>query len=91
MKIRVFGTMRHLLGSADAEVDTVPGGNVRDILMALAADHPRLGQRILDEDGELQRSTNVLVNGRHISHLDGLATEVTEGDRIALFPAVGGG
>jgi molybdopterin synthase sulfur carrier subunit len=46
---------------------------------------------VLDDDGHVHDSIHVLVNGRSISFLDGLETVVGDGDRLALFPAVGGG
>ena len=91
MKVRVFGTLRHFLGSKDAEVDLEPGDTVSDVLARLASASPELGQRILDEEGNIQSATNVLVNGRNIAYLGGVATGVSEEDRIAIFPAVGGG
>jgi molybdopterin synthase sulfur carrier subunit len=91
MKVRVFGALRHHLGAKAAEVALGPGDTIGGVLTRLSAAHPLLGQRILNEDGGLQTATNVLVNGRNISQLDGLETAVCDGDRVALFPAAGGG
>ena len=33
----------------------------------------------------------VMVNGRHIEHLDGARTALCDGDRVALTPLVAGG
>ena len=33
----------------------------------------------------------ILVNGRHIEHLDGVATKLTEDDYVAITPLVAGG
>ena len=32
-----------------------------------------------------------MVNGRHITHLQGVTTPLTEQDVVALFPVVAGG
>ena len=33
----------------------------------------------------------IMVNGRHIEHLDGMATTLTEDDYVAVTPLVAGG
>jgi molybdopterin synthase sulfur carrier subunit len=91
IEVRIFATLRQLVGQKEVEVQLQPGSTVGDILTQLAEQYPDLGERLLDEHGSLQSSINVLVNGRNISFLDGLDTAVQDGDRLALFPAVGGG
>jgi molybdopterin synthase sulfur carrier subunit len=91
MKLKVFGTLRQFVAAKQVEVDVRDGDTVRDVLVRLAGDHPALGERILDDEGNLQKAINVLVNGRSIKFLDGLDTTIQEGDELAIFPAVGGG
>jgi molybdopterin synthase sulfur carrier subunit len=91
MRVRVFATLRPLVGAKELDVAVGAGDTVRDMLETLIALHPPLGERVLDDDGDVQGSVHVLVNGRSISFLDGLETIVGEGDRVALFPAIGGG
>ena len=33
----------------------------------------------------------VMVNGRHIAHVGGLETSVSDGDVVSIFPLIGGG
>jgi molybdopterin synthase sulfur carrier subunit len=91
MKVRVFATLRPLVGAKEVDVEVGAGDTVRDVLEKLTAAYPPLGERVLDEAGDVQGSVHVLVNGRSISFLDGLETVVRDGDRFALFPAIGGG
>jgi molybdopterin synthase sulfur carrier subunit len=91
MIVRFFGTLRQFAGANEVEVSVEPGDKVRDVLHKLTAEDPLLKDKLLDADGVLQSSLHVLVNGRSISYLDGLNTSIHEGDRFALFPAVGGG
>jgi sulfur-carrier protein len=74
-------------GDAVAEV---PGGTVREVLDALYARYAELGERI-SQDGGLRRFVNVYVDGEDIRFLDGLDTQVGEGDEITILPAVAGG
>jgi molybdopterin synthase sulfur carrier subunit len=41
--------------------------------------------------GELKAWLHILVNGRSISMLNGLKTELADGDVLAIFPPMGGG
>ena len=45
----------------------------------------------LFENGALKPFLIILKNGRHIQHLEGLATAIENGDVISIFPAVAGG
>ena len=60
-------------------------------MVELMSEYPGLSDKVLDDDGNLRNSMNVLLNGRHIRFLDGLDSIVRQDDRIALFPPVGGG
>ncbi len=41
--------------------------------------------------GQLRRFVNVYVNGEDVRFLDGLATQLAEGDEVSIVPAVAGG
>jgi molybdopterin synthase sulfur carrier subunit len=89
MRVKIFSTLRSVVGAKEAEVGAAD--TVGDVLEELMARYPGLRERILDDDGNLQSSINVLVNGRNIRFLNGLDTTVQESDQLALFPPVGGG
>ena len=74
-------------GEATAEVD---GGTVGEVLDALYDRYGELQSRI-SEDGSLRRFVNVYVGGEDIRFLDGLETEVSDGDEVTILPAVAGG
>jgi molybdopterin synthase sulfur carrier subunit len=89
--VRLFGALRHVAGHASCLVEVGSGDTVQNVLDTLAIQCPELGAKVLSPDGRIQDGINVLVNGRDIRHLGGPDTPVHEGDRVALFPAVGGG
>jgi len=91
MRVRIFATLRSLVGAKEVEVDVEAGDTVRNMLDKLTAEYPALSKRVLDDEGNLQSSINVFVNGRNIKFLDGLNSPIQEGDALALFPPVGGG
>jgi MoaD family protein len=74
-------------GEAQASVD---GSTVGEVLDALYERYGELRSRIA-EDGGLRRFVNVYVDGEDIRFLDGLDTQVNDGDEITILPAVAGG
>lgn len=91
MRVRIFATLRPLVGAKEVEVEVEAGDRVRNALEKLTTGYPVLRERVLDDDGSLRSSINVLVNGRSIRFLDGLNTTIQESDVLALFPPIGGG
>jgi molybdopterin synthase sulfur carrier subunit len=87
--VRVPTTLRTL--TAGASEVTVEGDTVGGVLDALEADHPGFKSRLLDDDGNLRRFVNVFVADDDVRFLDGLGTKVSEGDTVAIIPAVAGG
>ena len=90
VKLKAFARFRDLLGR-DLELDLEHGAKVSDLLALLISRSEDLQDLIFEDPLELKDDVNVLVNGRHIESLDGLETELKEGDEVALFPAVVGG
>jgi molybdopterin synthase sulfur carrier subunit len=74
-------------GDATAEVE---GSTIGEVLDALYERYGDLRSRIA-EDGGLRRFVNVYVGGEDIRFLDGLETQVADGDEITILPAVAGG
>ncbi len=74
-------------GEAQASVD---GSTVGEVLDALYERYGELRSRIA-EDGGLRRFVNVYVDGEDIRFLDGLDTEVQDGNEVTILPAVAGG
>ena len=47
--------------------------------------------QLIDEKRQILQGTMILINGRNIVHLDGINSNVQEGDEISIFPPGGGG
>ena len=67
------------------------GGTLRELFDDLESRYPGITQRLVTEDGGLQRFVNVYVNDEDVRYLGSLETEVNEGDTVAILPAVAGG
>ncbi len=81
--------MRPITGG-EKQVQVDPG-TLGDVISALEAEHPGLGDRLLDEDGELRKFVNVFVDDDDVRYLDGLGTQVGDGITVSIIPAVAGG
>ena len=88
IKIDIPTPMREQAGG-QATVE-VAGGTVREALADLVRKHPGLGPKLFDA-GRLRPFVNVFVNDEDIRYLDDLDTKVTDGQLVALIPAVAGG
>jgi sulfur-carrier protein len=67
------------------------GGNVGEVLNALAAQHPDTKGQLFGEDGSLNRYVNVYLNDEDVRVLDGLDTAVKPQDTLVILPAMAGG
>ncbi|HSD58988.1 MAG TPA: ubiquitin-like small modifier protein 1 [Methanotrichaceae archaeon] len=92
VKVRSFAGFRHILGrESEVELDQVDQEDkVGDLLNALCAAHGELRALLFDQAG-LKEDVNILVNGKNIESLQGMKTELSEGDEVAIFPAAIGG
>jgi len=87
--VRIPTTMRPLTGG-EKQV-SVETGTLSDVIAALEAAHPGLGERLLDEDGGLRKFVNIFVDDDDVRYLDGLDTKVADGITVSIIPAVAGG
>ena len=87
--VRIPTQLRTLTGGV-GEV-AADGATVGDVLKALDAAYPGMGDRLFDEAGKLRRFVNVFVADEDIRFQDGLDTPVTAGQTVSIIPAVAGG
>ena len=77
--------------TANRDCVEVAGGSVADVLDAVDARYPGFGMLVYDRDRAVPAHINVYLNDREIHELDGVATAVADGDRVAVIPALAGG
>jgi sulfur-carrier protein len=82
--------MRYARGTSAVRVDA-SCATVGGALAELASRWPAVTDRVLTEQGELRRHVNVFVGDESIGFMDGLATQVADGETITIVPAVSGG
>jgi molybdopterin synthase sulfur carrier subunit len=86
--VRIPTPLRTLTGGLD-EVAT-NGVTVAEVIENLEAAHPGLKDRLCDEKG-VRRFVNIYANDEDIRFLDGLDTNLNDGDSLSIVPAIAGG
>jgi len=88
---KTFGHIASSIGETEAKIET-GGKTIQDFLDALVRRYGDKISKVLFPKGpELSDLLYILVNGRNIRHLQGLRTEIKEGDVISVFPITAGG
>jgi MoaD family protein len=87
--VKIPTQLRAVTGG-EAETEVEEASTVGEVLDGLYERYDGLRERIA-EDGDLRRFVNVYVGGEDIRFLDGLETQVEDGDEVTILPAVAGG
>ena len=88
-KVKIPPVLRPSVGG-EKEVQA-QGGNVGEVLRALAEEHPATETQLFSGEGQLNRYVNVYLNDEDVRVLEGLDTGVSESDTIVILPAMAGG
>jgi MoaD family protein len=91
MEIKVFATLRDVVGGKCIQVDITTSLTAAALLHQVVAKYPALQPKLFAPDGTLNPSVHVLINGRDVRFLKGLETVVGPTDTVQMFPPVGGG
>ena len=90
MTVKYFATYRDITRRKE-EYAAAPE-NVLALLLRLGGRYDGFRAKLLTPDGtDVGEETIILVNGRNISHLEGVATPLNESDTVSIFPVVAGG
>lgn len=88
VEVRVPTILRTYTGGE--KVVTAQGGSLQELVKNLDASYPGIADRLVDGSG-LRRFVNVYLNDEDVRFLDGLSTELSDGDSVTILPAVAGG
>lgn len=91
LELRLFATVREAVGARAKKCEFNSDATVRDVLSAMETEHPELAGRLLDENGDISRSITVLRDGTNVTHFEGAATELADGDSLSITPPITGG
>jgi MoaD family protein len=93
VKVKLLGVFRGLYGRSQLSIEVDEPAVIRKLVEKLAESFsPEFKRTLVDPELDDSRpNTLILVNGREISVLDGLATEICDGDEVVLIPVSHGG
>jgi sulfur-carrier protein len=87
--VRIPTQLRELT-SGQGEI-TVEAVTVREAIDQLNSAHPGIGERLLDDSGNLRRFVNLFLAEEDVRFLEGLDTPIAAGQTLSVVPAVAGG
>lgn len=90
VEVRLYATLRQIAGVRSVTLDE-GCATVGEVLDELIRRHPALREGLLGDDGAPRRFVAIMVGGRDIRHLDGMATAVAPDSEVDIFPPVAGG
>ena len=92
VRIRGFAVFGDILGAEEFEISS-DAETVVQLMAHLSKSADRKLEDVLlnRSTGEIQRGKKILVNGRDVESLQGLATRLKDGDHVVFFPPVGRG
>ena len=92
IQVRFIATLRHLLGVKSVDLEIPCPMKLIDILNLLAEKYgEKFRKSVFDEGGKVKEEFLILVNDAEISVLNGLNTEISDGDTVTLLPTIHGG
>lgn len=66
------------------------GSTLKELFDDLESRHTGIQDRLVD-GGELRRFVNVYLNDEDVRFLNGITTQLSDGDNVTILPAVAGG
>jgi molybdopterin synthase sulfur carrier subunit len=90
IQVEFHAAIQKAFGEKSTRVTQSSPLTVRRLLDVVCTSNER-HEKIFDDAGQLRTGVTILRNGRNIVFLEGLNTELNNGDKIALFPPVTGG
>lgn len=89
LDMRFFANFRESVGQKTISREYEDADDVGDVLRSLSEEYPDM--ELFDEDGSLRDFLTIMKDGKDITHIEGLETEVEDGTTLSVFPPVAGG
>jgi len=90
--VKFLGALRHISDVDELAVESKDDISIKELIGEIVRGMPVLQKSLLPQQLEdLRSNTLILVNGKEISVLKGLETNLKDGDEIVFVPFVHGG
>jgi molybdopterin synthase sulfur carrier subunit len=93
VNVNFLGPSQDDVGKGKMVIGLDYNSTLKDLLKKLANKiGPKFKDFVFDPSSNiLNENVAIIVNGRHITALDGLETPMSSGDEVSIFPPLGGG
>ena len=88
--IKSFANFRDILGK-DLNVEVANDSTIKTLIDDLISTKPRLKNALFEESGQIKEYIILMKNRKNINTMDGLNTQLAEGDEVAILPPAAGG
>lgn len=90
--VKFLGALRHISGAGGLALNIKGALSIKELMNEIVRETPALKPSLIYQQLEdLRSNALILVNGREISVLNGLETNLEDGDEIVFVPVVHGG
>ena len=90
--VNLLGVFKKAYGKGELSLRLKGKRKLAAVVQEIAEASGELGRVLIDPElGDPRPNAVILVNGKEISVLDGLETEINDGDEIVLIPVIHGG
>ncbi len=90
--VKFLGALRHISGTSELALNIKDTLSIKELMNEIVREMPAPKQSLTHQQLEdLVSNALILVNGREISVLNGLETNLKDGDEIVFVPVVHGG
>ena len=90
VEVKFFGTLQTLFQDKERRIELGEAPNIHGLLDELC-NSSESRRHLFNAQGQLQADLTIMKNGRNIAFLNGLDTELGDGDTVAIFFPVRGG
>ncbi|MEE9237603.1 MAG: MoaD/ThiS family protein [Thermoplasmata archaeon] len=91
IRVRVMLPRALLEYSGGEDSVKMTAGTLAEVIVQLNSRFPGIGERILDDRGQLRKFVHIFVNQDSVSHLEPESVPLHPGDTVHILPSVAGG
>ena len=92
VELKIYFSFREqLAGDGKLTISLPDNSSIANLLEKTSANYPAIEGKLFESSGKLRRFIQVRINETNIEQLEGLETELHDGDTLHLLPKLGGG
>ncbi len=90
VEVQFFGNLQRVFQEKGKKVEVTQAPDVRSLLGILSSSE-EFRRELFNNNDDVRPDLTILRNGRNIVFLDGLDTQLNDGDTVAIFHPIRGG